>query len=329
MNNISCNNIDFSSDQTFLSVLYGFVFCIGLPTNCLALYGLYRLVKTDNALPVYVINLLLSDLLQISMLPLWIDYYSHGHVWRFGVTSCNLVGSVFYISLYVSIFFMCCIALERYLAIVHPFFFQSIRGLRFACLFSLAVWVLVTIPPSVALTLLFKENGSSHCLESYPSNASFITYRLITLVFSFFLPLAFLVFVHVKTQRTLSAVLLVPEEEKKRIKGLLSLVLLIFVVVFGPYHLIGSIKYIGLIGHQCMCDFEAKIFIYYQVGRGLLSLNSLLDPIMYIFLRKDVRNHMLHFFPCLQRVAGLMNCQTSRSSRQTESSSATYSVTQA
>lgn len=324
----SCDNIDFSSDQTFLSVLYGIVFCIGLPANCLALYRLYHLVKTDNALPVYVINLLLSDLLQIITLPLWIDYYSHGHMWRFGGTSCQVVGSIFYISLYVSIFFMCCIALERYLAIVHPLVFQSIRGLRFACLLSVGLWVLVTVPPCVAFAVLFKENGDHFCIEKYPSNQNFITYRLITLVLSFFLPLTFLVFMHARTQKTLSDVLLLPEEEKKRIKGLLTLVLLIFMVVFGPYHLIGCIKYIGLIGHPNMCKFEAKIFIYYQLGRGMLSLNSLLDPFMYIFLRKDVWKHMLHSFPCLQRVAGLMDCQASRASRQTESSVASYCVRQ-
>ncbi|MGH0128830.1 UNVERIFIED_CONTAM: hypothetical protein FKN15_036376 [Acipenser sinensis] len=110
--NESCDNIDFSLDQTFLPVLYGLVFCIGLPTNCLALYGLYRLVRTDNALPVYVINLLLSDLLQISTLPLWIDCYSHGHVWHFGNTLCEITGDIFWICQSVSIFFMLCVALE-------------------------------------------------------------------------------------------------------------------------------------------------------------------------------------------------------------------------
>ncbi|XP_006643298.2 G-protein coupled receptor 4-like [Lepisosteus oculatus] len=71
--------IDLRVDQTFIPVLYGCVFCVGLPTNCLALYGLYRLVKADYALPIYAINLLLADLLQIATLPLWIDYYHGGH----------------------------------------------------------------------------------------------------------------------------------------------------------------------------------------------------------------------------------------------------------
>ncbi|KAK6467610.1 G-protein coupled receptor 4-like [Huso huso] len=188
----SCDNIDFSSDQTFLSVLYSLVFCIGLPANCLALYGLYRLVKTDNALPVYVINLLLSDLLQISTLPLWIDYYSHGHVWRYDRTACIFVCVISNISLYSSIFFLCCISLERYLAIAHPLWFRNLHPHKLA-----------------AVTCV--------------------------------------VFVHRRTRMSLADSLSVSAEEKERISRLLALVLIIFILVFGPHHLIVFVKCIGLI----------------------------------------------------------------------------------
>ncbi|KAK1152008.1 G-protein coupled receptor 4-like [Acipenser oxyrinchus oxyrinchus] len=246
----SCDNIDFSSDQTFLSVLYGLVFCIGLPTNCLALYGLYRLVKTDNVLPVYVINLLLSDLLQISTLPLWIDYYSHGHVWRYDRTACVFVCFISKISLYSSIFFLCCISLERYLAIAHPLWYRNLHPHKLA-----------------AVTCV--------------------------------------VFVHRRTRMSLADSLSVSAEEKKRISRLLALVVIIFILVFGPHHLIVFVKCIGLIVLVENCGFEARIFLCYQISWGLLSLNSLLDPVLYIFICRDVRKEMLESFPCFRNAIKL------------------------
>ncbi|XP_039601998.1 G-protein coupled receptor 4-like [Polypterus senegalus] len=308
--NSTCNNIDFNSDRIFFCILYGFIFCIGLPVNCLAVFGLYRLVKSENGLPIYVINLLLSDILQIFTLPLWIHYYSYGHQWYFGATSCKIMGCIFYISLYASIFFLCCIALERYLAIAHPLKFPAIRRLWFACLLSLSLWTFITIIPAVAFKVLFPESNNSLCIEKYPSKKNFIAYRIITLILSFFFPLAFLLFMYRGTLRSLSHVQSVNKSEKKRIRGLLSLLVLIFLLVFGPYHLTGCVKYIGLVFSSDICEFEARIFIFYQVGRGFLSLNSLLDPILYIFLRMDFQKQVLYFFPCCQKFFSLIGSKS-------------------
>ncbi|MBN3273377.1 GPR4 protein, partial [Polyodon spathula] len=288
MNNISCNNIDFSSDQTFLSVLYGFVFCIGLPTNCLALYGLYRLVKTDNALPVYVINLLLSDLLQISMLPLWIDYYSHGHVWRFGVTACVFVCFISNVSLYSSIFFLCCISLERYLAITHPLWYRNLHTPKLTAMTCVGLWVAVTLVVLMDYLIGLGTVTEPQCLEHYPRKWIYAVLQLLLKTFTFPLPLFLLVFVHRRTRVSLAHSVSVSAEEKKRISSLLALVVIIFTLVFGPHHLIVFVKYIGLIVLGENCEFESRIFLCYQVSGGLGSLNSLLDPVLYIFLCRDV-----------------------------------------
>ncbi|XP_066568367.1 G-protein coupled receptor 4-like [Amia ocellicauda] len=198
MNNSSATycGINFSADQVFLPVLYGVVFCIGLPTNCLALYGLYRLVKADYALPIYVINLLLADLLQIATLPLWIDYYSRQHVWHYGFLACKVAGSIFFISLYASVLFMCCIALERYLAIVHPLWYQRRRRLHNVYLLCLAAWAILVPPVVFSFHIGSKNENQTFCRESYPSRKEFAAYRLVTIPITFLLPLFFLAFIY-------------------------------------------------------------------------------------------------------------------------------------
>ncbi|XP_056327259.1 G-protein coupled receptor 4 [Danio aesculapii] len=295
--------IDFSQDGIFLPVLYGIFFIIGTPLNLLALFGLYKLIQSENVLPVYVINLLISDLIQLLTLPLWMDYYAKGHNWRFGPRSCQFMGLFFYISIYAGIFFMCIIALERHLAIARPLSFKHLRNLRFARWIAISIWVLIAVPPAIAFDKLFpKQENYTLCIEKYPSEGSFITYRLITLLVSFIIPLSFIVGLHRKTVRSLMAINSLLSEEKRSIRGLLTLLVAVFVTVLGPYHFIGCVKYVGLLIHSSKCVWEKAVFVPYQLGRGFLSLNSLLDPVFYIFLRRDFRAAAGNYLPCLRRV---------------------------
>ncbi len=295
--------IDFSQDGIFLPVLYGIFFIIGTPLNLLALFGLYRLIQSENVLPVYVINLLIADLIQLLTFPLWIDYYANGHYWRFGPQSCQFMGLLFYISIYAGIFFMCIIALERHLAIARPLSFKHFRNLKFARWIALGIWILIAVPPTIAFNKLFpKQENYTLCIEKYPSEGSFITYRLITLLVSFIIPLSFIVGLHRETVRSLMAINSLLPEEKRSIRGLLTLLVAVFVTVLGPYHFIGCVKYVGLLIHSSPCVWEKAVFVPYQLGRGFLSLNSLLDPVFYIFLRKDFRAAAEKYLPCLRRV---------------------------
>lgn len=294
--------IDLSQDGIFLPLMYGIFFIIGAPLNLMALFGLYRLIKSENVLPVYVINLLIADLIQLLTLPLWMDYYANGHYWRFGPQTCQFMALLFYISIYAGIFFMCIIALERHLAISRPFKFKHLRNLRFARWIALTVWILIAVPPAVAFDKLFPKRGNyTLCIEKYPSEGSFIVYRLITLLLSFIIPLSFIVGLHRQTVRSLMAINSLLSEEKRSIRGLLTLLVAVFVVVLGPYHFIGCVKYIGLLMHSSACAWEKAVFVPYQVGRGFLSLNSLLDPVFYIFLRRDFGAVAGNYLPCLRR----------------------------
>ncbi|XP_030628116.1 G-protein coupled receptor 4 [Chanos chanos] len=311
--------IDFSQDSVFLPALYGLLFIIGTPLNLLALFGLYRLIKSENVLPVYVINLLLADVLQLFTLPLWMDYYGNGHYWRFGPRGCQIMGLLFYISIYAGIFFRCIISLERHLAIARPFKFQALRKLKFARWIALGIWVLIAMPPTIAFNKLFpKHENYTLCIEKYPSEQGFITYRLITLLLSFIVPLAFIVGLHIQTLHSLKALGSLVSDEKKRIRALLTLLVVIFVTVLGPYHFIGCVKYVGLLLTTNICDWEIKIFMPYQVSRGLLSLNSLLNPILYIFMRTDFRAATANYLPCLRRMRSL-SLRTSDQTNTTDS----------
>lgn len=87
-------------------------------------------VRQRNELGVYLINLSVADLLYITTLPLWIDYFLQRDDWIHGQGSCKLFGFIFYTNIYVSIAFLCCISLDRYLAVAYPLRFAKVRQVK-------------------------------------------------------------------------------------------------------------------------------------------------------------------------------------------------------
>ncbi len=75
LTNGSCQ-IPLANDRVGLTYIYSLAFSFGLPANLLSLWGLYQLGRSGGGgcQLVYILNLLLSDLLQLLTLPLWILY---------------------------------------------------------------------------------------------------------------------------------------------------------------------------------------------------------------------------------------------------------------
>lgn len=87
-------------------------------------------VRQRNELGIYLMNLSVADLLYIATLPLWIDYFLQHDDWIHGQESCKLFGFIFYTNIYVSIAFLCCISMDRYLAVAYPLRFAKVRRIK-------------------------------------------------------------------------------------------------------------------------------------------------------------------------------------------------------
>ena len=83
--------------------------------------------------------------------------------------------------------------------------------------------------------------------------------------------------------------------------GILVVITVNFIVVFGPYHLVGGYRFVSLLLTDEPCGLERSIFLTYRLCYGLTSLNTLLDPLFYIFLCADARLELQRSLPCLGR----------------------------
>ncbi|KAI3362833.1 hypothetical protein L3Q82_001875 [Scortum barcoo] len=161
-------------------------------------------VQKDHVTPIYVINLLISDILQLCYMIIevarptdWILYEVFNVIYLCGLTS--------------SVGFMVCVAMERYLVVAWPLWYRFRRTIKSSVVVCVVVWVLC---PLVLVIFLLTS----------------ITLFAIFLL----LPLPLFIFFLGGTIRALSASQSVPSDEKRRIVGCLVLVMLIYTLLFLP-----------------------------------------------------------------------------------------------
>ncbi|XP_066578891.1 G-protein coupled receptor 4 [Amia ocellicauda] len=304
--NMNCS-FNLTSDQLGLMSIYSVTFVLALPANLLSLWGLYQLLRAGNTMPIFILNLLVSDLLQILTLPLWIIYLKKNHMWTYGDTICDFVGYLFYINLYASIVFLCLIALDRYLAIVHPLRSRRFRTVKLALVVSLGVWVVIFLFCLSGLYPSVYDPNQRHCLEQYPVSSRYAKFKIGTIVMGFLLPCIILGYTSARIHTALRSSPSVSRGERKKIVGILCIITVIFIVVFGPYHLVGSYKFIYYFITIDRCALEKKLFLTYRLCYGLTSLNNLLDPLFYIFICNDIRKQLKKSLPCIRSYLNSVN----------------------
>uniref|UniRef100_A0A673VYG0 G-protein coupled receptors family 1 profile domain-containing protein n=1 Tax=Salmo trutta TaxID=8032 RepID=A0A673VYG0_SALTR len=180
-------------------------FSIGFPLICLSIYAMYFLIRADHIAPVYVINLLIADLIQICMRPIILSVS-----WKFIATMIEFFG------ISASVGFMVCVALERYLVIAFPLWYRFRRNIKYSLIVSSFIWVV----PFIQI-YMFHLTPTSEI-------------SLILFAVSLLIPFPLLVFFLVGTLKALSVSISVPAVEQRRIIGTLALVLGNYTVLFLP-----------------------------------------------------------------------------------------------
>ncbi|XP_028459846.1 G-protein coupled receptor 4-like [Perca flavescens] len=192
-------------EEFIIDVVTCIIISIGLPLTLVAIYCLHSLVRKDHVAPIYVINLLISDIIQFCCMI--------GFVAKPEVPGIDLI---YVSSLMASVGFMVCIALERYLVVACPLWYRSRQTINISVGVCVLVWIL---SPVCLITLVF-------CFS--------LEFPVIILYILVLLPLLLLIFFLGGTIAALSASISVPADEKRRIVATLVLVLLIYTLLFLP-----------------------------------------------------------------------------------------------
>ncbi|KAL7843083.1 hypothetical protein AOLI_G00245950 [Acnodon oligacanthus] len=286
-NGSGCQEIDLSFTHKFLPTVYVLVFIIGASANVCGLRSVCRGWKKMGNINVFVLNLGVADLLYVSTLPFLVSYYAASSRWVFGHTFCKITRFCFNLNLYGSIGFLTCISLYRYLGIVHTMRVMGKINTRMSVAISALVWTLVFV--QILPDMYFdksKPNSSEACYDTTNNQwiRDYLSYSLGWTVTGFVIPLLIILLCYGHIIVVLATRANVDVLLKQRCLKLVIMLTVLFSICFIPYHILRNLNLKTRIlktEGTCHKSFDS-IYVAHQVCRGLVCLNSAINPLIYL-----------------------------------------------
>lgn len=295
-NDPSCP-LDDNSLSLALIVFYSIIFVVGLAGNIIALFSFLCIHQKRNSIQVYLLNVAIADLLLIFCLPFRILYHATNNSWMFGRILCKVVGTLFYMNMYISIVLLGLISLDRYIkinkSVKRPKMLTTTRSVQICC----TVWAIalagfiVVVAPSFFKT---EDSNSTLCFH-YRSKQNAKTEAILNYitVLIFWIVFFLLILSYVKIAKNLLKISRrranFPNAGKYTKTARNSfIVLIIFTTCFVPYHMFRFV-YITSQLQTPSCYWKEIIHTCNEVMLIFSSFNSCLDPVMYFLMSRSVR----------------------------------------
>nr|XP_040017721.1 P2Y purinoceptor 3-like [Gasterosteus aculeatus aculeatus] len=221
------------------------VMILGLPLNLLSLSVFFHRLRWTRS-TVFLLNLTLADTSWLLALPYLINYHLDQLYWKLGQPLCMAVRMFYHNYFYLSIFFVTCVSVDRYLAIVHPLRSLVLLGRRQTGLLCAAVWAasLILSAPVVGMSWIQTCPGSNRTVcplyMLLSETGESLPYSLFCSTVGFLFPLLSISYCGLRSVRELSRrpCCRDPLGKKRRLRRVLSAALVFFALFYLPYHLI-------------------------------------------------------------------------------------------
>ncbi|XP_051962501.1 type-2 angiotensin II receptor [Xyrauchen texanus] len=307
--NIINSSCDYMSPSTYhyqkkvIPTFYSLIFLLGFFGNMLVVFVLYHRSGRRTVANTYLVNLAMSDLLFLSSLPFWAVYYSLDYNWIFGKVMCKLCGSLLTINVYASIFFITCMSVDRYHAIVYPLHSQSSRSVNRARCVSCIIWVvaaLTTLPTVVFRDIhTFPINNVTACVIYYPSEHWQTGLTLAKNILGFFLPFVVIATCYSRITVHLMAAPNYLEQDSARLVHVLRMVVAVVLAFFFcwfPFHVLTFMGAVGELSVEWDCWVLQAINNLLPFFLCLGFSNSAINPFLYCFVGNHFRERLWQIY---------------------------------
>ncbi|XP_035535407.1 G protein-coupled receptor 184 [Morone saxatilis] len=299
-----CVKINDSAISDFLMSVYILAFIFGLIFNVLTMGPIWHQMRQQNVLGIFLLNLSISDILFLLTMPLWINYYLKNHRWELGVISCSVAGFFYYSNMYISIYLLCCISVDRCLVVTDPLRSKTYRTSRYAWAQCFGVYIVVIVMHIMVLVHdNLKDahddiNNNDRCYETYPMESPVALFNLLRVCIGFLLPLLVLAVSYWRVLATVGQSPGLSAQAKRKVRLLSFGVIGIFSICFAPYHILLLIRSLvfyhseNVLPNGSYCQFEQNMHLFFSCTLALSSLNCVVDPVLYVLVSNSVRKEV-------------------------------------
>ncbi|KAF3695803.1 Chemokine-like receptor 1 [Channa argus] len=257
------------------------IFLLGFCGNALVIWiSGFKMRKTVNT--TWYLSLAISDFVFCAFIPFTIAHTVMDD-WIFGRFMCKFVSSVMFLNMFSSIFLLVIISVDRCVSVMFPVWTQNQRTVKKASVVVVLAW-LFAITMSIP-SMIFREVGShlgrTACFNQYTLHAhSHQIVAVCRFVAGFIVPFIIIMVCYsiimskLRTNRM--------TKSSRPFKVMTALVVAFF-ICWLPYHV-----FVLLELNQSYYDHNI-LTGGLQVGTSMAAANSLLNPVMYVFIGNDFK----------------------------------------
>ncbi|XP_027013889.2 leukotriene B4 receptor 1 isoform X2 [Tachysurus fulvidraco] len=277
-----------SSHQAGITILV-LAFLLGFPGNLFVVWSVLCRVRHRSVTCLLVLNLAVADALVLLSAPLFLRLLAGGQGWEFGSGMCKSVHYLCCVNMYVSIYLICLMSLDRWLAVIRPFLSQRLRKKSTLYIIMLGIWIMAFV---MALPMPFYRSNMQPYLHKNVSiylcnpyhwdsmNHEIFQYLMETLL-GFLIPFTFIVLCYGAVICRLRGAMF-----HGRVKGslLIFLIIMAFTIFWLPYHVINILQVIGLLvsGPDRSHLYKVALSIRPNVT-AFAFFSSSVNPVLYVF----------------------------------------------
>ncbi|XP_038644186.1 G-protein coupled receptor 183-B-like [Scyliorhinus canicula] len=284
----SINSTSHAWDQTNITVyicFFSLVLLLGISGNAIALWHIIKSKKLSSATDVLLLDLTISNLSVIVASTLNIMAFTI-HVISVQLFN-NFILLLYTINLYANPPFMACIAVDQYIAVVHPIRSQAWRKRKYYVALSIATWLAVF---TLSLVEFFIKRTVSP--YSVPCTEMVRVWRLweillfVSEVIVFAIPVLILLICYFLTSKKLLEMGKGKESMrlmKKKVLMTIGGILTVLLFCFAPYH-VPELYFRA----KVLLDPSSPVTVFYRCNVEfytwvVTSFSAFLNPLLYIF----------------------------------------------
>lgn len=279
-----------------LFLLYLFIFIVGLLENLLVVWVNWRRRHSANGVLFCVINVSLSDLMVIVILPFFMLEVTMDRVWLWGRFLCKVTNLIYVVNFYSSSFFLAFMTLERYLSLTRPSsptIFPVMGRQRWLLCGGLWLFSLfLALMENVHVDLLEWDEPGCYMIPEFSHTEWYVSVAFLCLLFQFLGPGSVIITCNVLIAR---AVRTAPDVQGRRDMWLVHVYSLVFVACWLPFHLVMILMIIDDL-HPFMftCNMTEALYFSFSAVQCLSLFHCVANPLLYNFLSKSFRNNLIN-----------------------------------